>query len=89
MEKEKKVKGIEEGPPIYMESLLNAGDYFTCSNIYKGTYRHRAHRTLSEFALGLFKCRYRMGGGLTTEEITHINKEIDELREKLGNKSPI
>lgn len=73
-------KKSREGPPIYMESLLSVSEYFECSRMYPNTYMNRVWRNLGEFKPNEFKCRYRMGGNLTSEEIVIINKRIDELK---------
>lgn len=78
IDQEKPKPKIEEGPPIYMESCLSAIDYNMCAHLYK-TYRAYNPRTLDMFKPGLFKCRYKMGDYLTTEEIIRINKLIDKL----------
>lgn len=76
-------KKIQEGPPIYMESLLEWYDYKLQVRVYPNTYNRPMPRNLSDFAPNEFKCRYNMGEGLTTEEIVVINKRIDQLRELL------
>lgn len=83
MSDDKKAKGIEEGPPIYMESLLNSIEYMTMSKKYRNTYNRGFTRPLSDFKPNEFKCRYRMGAYLHLDEIRIINQRIDQLRELL------
>lgn len=81
---EKKVKSLEEGPPLYIESLLSLTEYAECSRKYPNTYKHSRPRTLDKFKEGEFKCRYRMGLSPTQEEIESINYNLDYLRTKLN-----
>jgi len=73
-------KKIEEGPPLFMESLLSPREFKENRKRYK-TCHLEAQRPLSDFKPGEFKCRWRMGGNLTTEEVVGINKTIDYLIE--------
>jgi hypothetical protein len=76
-------KKSKEGPPIYMESLLSSHEYYIYSGAYANTYENRRPREVTDFTPNLFKCRYKMGATLTTEEIKTINKRIDELKDIL------
>jgi hypothetical protein len=83
---EKKVKGLEEGPPIYIESLLSPLEYMENSRRYK-TYRsNRPLHNLSDYDPSLFRWRWRMGLSLLPEEIANINYNLAYLREQAGIK---
>lgn len=77
-------KKIQEGPPIFMESLLNNKDYVLMSKKYSNTYNSSSYRGLSSFTEGEFKCRYGMGGYLSLTEIENINSNLEYIRKKFG-----
>lgn len=72
-------KKSKEGPPLYIESLLSGPEYAKVSKIFPNTWQSSTYRGLDSFAPNEFKCRYRMGGTLNQEEITIINKRLDEV----------
>lgn len=76
-------KGIQEGPPLYMETLLSWDEWRSNLKNYK-TCHLEMPRTLSEFKAGEFKCRYRMGGGLDEAEILLINNRLHKMRQEAG-----
>jgi len=79
-------KRIEEGPPLYMESLLDSDAYSAMSRLYRNTYKNTSPRHLFDFKEGEFKCRYRMGFPLLPEEIISINNNLDYIKQHAGIK---
>lgn len=74
---ENKPKGIEVGPPIYIESCMNEKEY----RIIKSKYNTLSGRYLSYVdpqELG-YKWRFGMGNSLTAVETDNINSNIDYL----------
>lgn len=84
MDDDKPVKKIEVGPPLYMESLLSYYDYGKQSKMYPNTYQSATYRTIDRFEVGEFKCRWRMGMSLTTEEQSNININLQYLLAKVN-----
>lgn len=78
-EQVKKPKGIEEGPPIFIESLMDIRDWIDRLHEYPNTSHEKMPRGLEHFKENLMKWRWRMGGYLTTQEIKHINTELETL----------
>lgn len=77
-------KRIEEGPPLFYESCLSPQEWRQAHKFYPNTVRVPEYiRTLDHFAPNEFKCRYRMGGKLTLDEIRIINQRMDELKKLL------
>lgn len=77
-------KKIEEGPPLFMESLMSAQEFRENKRRYPKTQHLEVVRPLSAFKEGEFKCRYRMGAPLLSEEIASVNYNLDYLRKKAG-----
>lgn len=75
-------KRIEEGPPIYIESLLSSQEIKERCRVYATSHMTEL-RTLAHFTPGLMKWRYKMGANLSAEEIVIINKRIEQLKELL------
>lgn len=75
-------KGIKEGPPIWVESLMTAAEWRE---------RHKKFPTSPEKEPPQFnpkhyeggRWRAGMGSTLSKEQIEKINKGIDEIREYL------
>lgn len=76
-------KGIQEGPPLYMETLLTPSQWRISLRVYK-TIHMTEPRPLSEFKPLEFKCRYRMGEMLTPDEIRVINTNLDIIKQRAG-----
>lgn len=74
-------KRIEEGPPIYIESLMTTEEIKVRCRTYP-TSHLTTLRNLSVFAPGLMKWRYRMGLSLLPDEAATFNKEIGRLKAK-------
>lgn len=72
---------IPEGPPLFIESLLGPVEYTKASKLFPNTWKSSIYRGIQDFKEGEFKCRWRMGGNLTLEEIIIINKRIQEYEE--------
>lgn len=80
MQEDKVVKKIEEGPPIYMESLMTLKEWKERMRLHPNTSHEKEPRSLVEFKAGEFKCRYRMGLSPTTEEATSINDNLAYIK---------
>lgn len=80
--KDKVEKKIEEGPPIYIESLMTSQEVKERCRTYPTSHVVRLS-TLVDFAPGLMKWRWRMGLTLLPSEIVVFNREIENLRKKL------
>lgn len=76
-------KRIEEGPPIYIESLMTPEEIKQRCRTYPTTSHIHELRPLSDFKSGLMKWRWRMGMTLLPSEIVVFNREIENLRKKL------
>lgn len=70
---------IEEGPPMYVESLFSSNKERL---VYKRQYKTyvRAFRPTSFSTDPGYKWRYGMGYGLSIEEQENINHNIDYLK---------
>lgn len=79
MSGDNKPKGIEEGKPIFIESLFTPVEYVDAHKLHPNTVKTWSGRAVSKFEPGHMRWRYKMGASLSPEEITHINKELDEL----------
>lgn len=71
-----KKKGLQEGPPIWVESLMTREQWAT---------RHKQFPTSvqkepPEFFKSDYEWRWNMGKGLTESEIINVNKNLDYLR---------
>ncbi len=76
MEQEKKPKGIEEGPPMWVESTMTSQEWKEQAKIRK-TYSHKsAPPDPSRYSL---YWRKGMGAFLKQDEINNINFNIDFL----------
>lgn len=75
-EEQKKPKGLEVGPPMWVESLLNRGEWFVQSKKYPQTYNENQPPDPLKFTVFW---RIGMGANLTSTEITNINNNIDHL----------
>lgn len=76
-------KRIEEGPPIYVESLMTPEEIKERCRKYPTSHITEL-RTLSDFKPGLMKWRWRMGLTLLPSEIEVFNREIEKLRKENG-----
>lgn len=74
-------KRIQEGPAIYVESLMTAKEVKERCKLY-GSSTKSELRSLAEFEVGEMKWRYRMGESVTEEEIKIINARIEEVMRK-------
>lgn len=79
---EKAQARLEEGPPIYVESLMDANEFRARCYVYESSWRKVA-RSIYEFSFGLMRWRWNMGKGLTEEEIAKFNTEIDGLLRRI------
>jgi len=79
---DKKPKGIEEGPPMYVESLLNVADYAELRKRYN-TYSVNFTLWPPHTYKADLKWRYKMGTPFTPEDIKLTNKQAAELHQKL------
>jgi hypothetical protein len=73
---------MEQGNPIWVESLLTDKEYAEQAKIYPGMYSN-GNKPPAMFPCE-FKWRHRMGSGLPPEEIKIINKRFDEILSKAG-----
>lgn len=75
---------LQEGEPIWVESLMTEQEIAECRRKYS-TYNY-SFRPLADFTTSEFRWRWRMGAGLYPQEIKLMNSRIDELLEKAGIK---
>jgi hypothetical protein len=71
----------QEGKPIWIESTLTDEEYKLCAKKYPNMY------TSGPVKPAMFTCefrwRYRMGAGMSAEELKVYNKRISSLEEML------
>ncbi len=75
---------MQEGKPIYVESLLSDNDYAEMSKKYPQSYT-KGGKKIAVFECD-FKWRYKMGNTLSPEEVKAINRGIEEIRKLLKQK---
>ena len=73
-------KGIKEGPPIWVESLLTPAEHAECAKKY--TTYVKGSKPVEMFSCE-FRWRYRMGRGMTPEELKAFNKRLEGLAEMI------
>ncbi len=73
---------IQEGKPIWNESICSAEEWKENLKKYPGTC-HIKEKPL--FFKSDYEWRWRMGAGLYPEEITTINNRLDEWRKMVKN----
>jgi hypothetical protein len=76
-------KGIEEGPPIWVESALSKEEYTQSHKRYPSTVTSPSAPLYDVKRYKGGKWRANMGGSLSSSEITNINKNIDYLLENV------
>jgi hypothetical protein len=76
--------GIQEGPAIYIESILSLKEFSEMPRLFPNTCHLKQPRQMSEFESGEFKWRLGMGNVLSADEIKLINKRIDDMMKKAG-----
>lgn len=79
-----KRKGIEEGPPIWVESVLSPEEYSEAAKKYPSVFTNGSKATqYSPNHHKGGKWRNGMGANLKEEEIKNINHNIDYLLSKV------
>jgi hypothetical protein len=73
---EKKAKGIEEGPPIWVESVLSNEDWKDTYKKYPNTHNLKEKPA---FFKSDYEWRYRMGAGIPQDQIDLITKRFDTM----------
>lgn len=81
---DKQEKKIEEGPPIFIESLLSDKELKELCRLLPNTNDRGYVRPPSEFEEGQMKWRLRMGESATPEEISRHNKFLRKLMLEKG-----
>ena len=76
--------GIQEGPAIYIESILSLKEFSEMPRLFPNTCHLKQPRQMSEFESGEFKWRYGMGYNLSSDEIKLINKRLADILTKAG-----
>lgn len=77
---EQKKQGIEEGPPIWVESCLSPKEYKEAAKRYPNTFKKGD--TAPAYDPSFYKggrWRYRMGDGYSPEELVVMHKETEKL----------
>lgn len=77
-----KKKGIQEGDPIWIESILSKKEYAETSKKFPSTFTKGYEPPM--FFKSEFEWRYRMGSSLSLDEIKNINSNIDYLLKKVS-----
>jgi hypothetical protein len=73
---------IKEGPEIWVETVLTAGEWKDNLKKYPNTCNVKEPR---QFFKSDYEWRWRMGGKLTSDEIRLINKRFDEWLKTVRN----
>lgn len=76
---EDKPKGLEEGPKIWIESLLSPQEWKECKKIHPKTYKLNGPPF---FFKSDYEWRHKMGASLDAEKIRNIIGNIDYLLKK-------
>lgn len=71
----------QEGKPIWLESILTDEEYKDCAKKYPNMFTKGPIKPA--FFPCEFKWRYRMGAGMTADELKVYNKRIASLEQML------
>lgn len=79
-----KKKGIQEGPPIWVESLMTPEEHKECNRKYPATVQSPTPLLYDASRHKGGKWRNGMGSRLSDQEIINSNKVLDSLLKKVG-----
>lgn len=81
---DKKPKGIEEGPAIWVESLLSSEEWVASRKQHPNTHHLKNKPT---FFKSDYEWRWGMGAGIPQETIDLMSKRLDIMRKTIKNEN--